>query len=54
VLSKAQGTISHGLLWVFVTMLGFALLQLWISRRLPRAKRDHKTTAAEAMEAAIG
>jgi MFS family permease len=54
VLSKAQGTISHGLLWVFVTMLAFALLQLWISRRLPRAKRDHKTTAAEAMEAAIG
>jgi hypothetical protein len=35
-------------------MLGFALAQMLISRKLPRHKRDHPTTRAEAMEAAIG
>ncbi len=53
-LASAHTAISGGLLWVFVAMFAFALIQMLISRKLPRQKRDHATTRAEAMEAAIG
>jgi MFS family permease len=53
-LAQAQITISHGLLYVFVAILATTLVQLLISRKLPKAKRDHATTRTEALEAAIG
>ncbi|HVT81565.1 MAG TPA: MFS transporter [Phycisphaerae bacterium] len=53
-LASAHTAISAALLWVFVAMLGFAALQTFVSRKLPRHKRDHATTRAEAVEAAIG
>jgi MFS family permease len=53
-LAQAQTTISHGLIYVFVAILITTFAQFLISRRLPRAGRDHATTRSEALEAAIG
>jgi len=53
-MASAHTAISEALLWVFVAMLAFAVVQFLVSRKLPRHKRDHATSRAEAMEAAIG
>jgi MFS family permease len=53
-IAKAQYTISHGLYWVFAAMLGIAVVQLVISRNLPRTKREQPATSPpEALEPAV-
>jgi MFS family permease len=52
-IARAQYTISHGLYWVFAAMLAIALIQLFISRNLPRTKREHAAAPVEALEASV-
>jgi MFS family permease len=53
-ITSAQFTISHGLYWVFAAMLSIALVQLWISRKLPRTKRAQAASPAMVAEAMAG
>jgi MFS family permease len=53
-LARAQGTISHGLLWIFVTMLGIAAVQVLVSSKLPAKKRSPSASRVEVLEAAVG
>jgi hypothetical protein len=46
--------IANGLFWVFVSMLGFAVLTLIFSSMMSRRRAHHKVTATEAMEAVAG
>lgn len=50
VFRQAEGVISHGLTWVFVTMLAFAVIGLLVTLLMPAQKCDHAVTAAEALE----
>jgi MFS family permease len=53
-IARAQTTISHGLYWVFAAMLTIAIVQLVISRKLPRTKREHTAARAGTLEGALG
>jgi EmrB/QacA subfamily drug resistance transporter len=46
--------IANGLFWVFVSMLGFAVLTLIFSSMMSRRRADHAVTVTEAMEAVAG
>lgn len=52
-ITGAQATLSTGLYWVFAAMLGIAVMQLWMSRKLPRGKREAATGRVEALEASV-
>ncbi len=46
--------IDGGLHWVFIGMLGVAILQLIVSRWMPRHRVDHVPSKAEMAEAMVG
>ncbi|HET6250996.1 MAG TPA: MFS transporter [Tepidisphaeraceae bacterium] len=50
-LKSASGMIAGGLMWVFVAMLGFAVMQTVATIFMSSKKSSHKISAAEAMEA---
>ncbi len=50
-LARAQSTITHGLLWVFVAMILAGVCQFLVSRLIPSQKSSHKITPAELIEA---
>jgi MFS family permease len=53
-LATVSHTIGDGLMWVFVAMLGAAMLQLMTSALMSSRRSAHKVTAGEAMEAIAG
>lgn len=53
-LHQASQMIASGLLWVFVGMLGFAVLQFIVTLFLPTVKSTHAVSALEAVEAMAG
>lgn len=54
-LHAVEHLISRGLLWVFVAMLAFAVLQVVVTLLMPSgATSDHKISSSEALEAMAG
>jgi MFS family permease len=53
-LGHAQSVMSNNLVWVFIGMIAFAVIQIVITTRMTEAKSEHKINAAEAMEAMAG
>jgi len=54
ILHDAGRIIAGGLHWVFLAMLAVAVLQVIVSRRMPRRKADHPITSVEMAEAIGG
>jgi len=54
ILREAGHIIAGGLHWVFLAMLCVAVLQVLVSRQMPRRKADHAITATEMAEAIAG
>ncbi|MGD0465033.1 MAG: MDR family MFS transporter [Tepidisphaeraceae bacterium] len=54
ILRSAGRMIDGGLHWVFIGMLGVAILQLVVSRWMPRHRVDRAPTKAEMAEAMVG
>jgi MFS family permease len=54
ILRSAGGMIGGGLHWVFIGMLGAAILQLIVSRWMPAHRADHAPSKAEMAEAMVG
>jgi MFS family permease len=54
ILTHAQRGVAEGVRWLFVLILGAAVAQLVVARRIPKHRHEQKVTSVEAVEAFEG